>query len=88
MVAHVAEFLIIPFYASICCRTYPSSGQAAITSQLHYHKVLACHSRAAFEGLSWPDAKTGSLHAPSEAFRRCQLHQRRRVGERQKRWLP
>ena len=33
-----------------------------------------------FKGSGWPDAKPGSLHAPSKAFRRCQLHQRLRVG--------
>jgi hypothetical protein len=33
-----------------------------------------------FEGSSWPDDKTEGLHAPSELFRRCQLHQRLRVG--------
>ncbi len=45
-----------------------------------HRKLLACLSRAAFEGSSWPDAKPGSLHAPSEAFHRFQLHQRLRDG--------
>jgi hypothetical protein len=40
--------------------------------------------RKPFGGSGLPDAKPGSLHAPSEAFRRYQLHQRLCVGERQK----
>jgi hypothetical protein len=43
----------------VCCcftwemthRTSPSSGQAVIISQLSRPKHLACHSRAALEGL-------------------------------------
>ena len=31
-------------------RTSPSSGQATTSSQLRHPKLLACHSRAAFEG--------------------------------------
>jgi hypothetical protein len=31
-------------------RTSPSSGQASTSSPLRHPKLLACHSRAAFEG--------------------------------------
>jgi hypothetical protein len=39
-------------YWRVTLRTSPSSGQAAINSQLHHLKLLACHSRAALGGRS------------------------------------